>query len=129
MQDLADVVREAEAGEGLGEAEDGEQGARGRVAVRHLRLCLLLPHLRIHRRHILCTHAALSQQRTLTLVVHTSPLQWAPMGDAGPLVSFARACTTPMPESYRKVPEGHGAHAGPCSHGFSQNSRRACLST
>ena len=56
MPHLADVVGEAEAGEGLGEAQNGEQGACGCVAVGHLRLRLLLPHLRIHCRHILCTH-------------------------------------------------------------------------
>ena len=54
---LSDKLGEAEAREGLGEAQDGEQRARGRVAVRNLRLRLLLPHLRVHRRHILCTNA------------------------------------------------------------------------
>ena len=58
--DLADTVGEAQAGERLGEAQDGEQRARRGVAVGHLRLRLLLPHLRIHRRHILCTRTLLS---------------------------------------------------------------------
>ena len=53
--DLADGVGEAQAGEGLGQAQNGQQRARGCVAVRHLRLRLLLSHLRIHSRHILCT--------------------------------------------------------------------------
>ena len=51
---LGDRVGEAQAREGLRKAQDGQQRARGRVAVRHLRGRLLRAHLRVHRRHVLC---------------------------------------------------------------------------
>ena len=83
--DLADTVGEAQAGERLGEAQDGEQRARGGVAVGHLRLRLLLPHLCVHRRHILCTRTLLSARSSAfaSLALQASVLTSLPTTSIG----------------------------------------------
>ncbi len=51
---LCDAGRKAQPRERLAQAQDGQQRARGGVAVRHLRRGLVRAHLRVHRRHVLC---------------------------------------------------------------------------
>ena len=91
--DLADTIGEAQASKCLGQAQDGEQRARRGVAVGHLRLGLLLPHLRIHRRHILCTSSLQSAHSSDI----TCPASQASMLTALPAASigwwFTIACS------------------------------------
>ena len=51
---LGHRVCKPQAGKGLRETQDGQQGAGSGVGVRLLRLRLLRPHFRVHCRHILC---------------------------------------------------------------------------
>ena len=83
--DLADTIGEAQASKRLGKTQDGEQRARCGVAVGHLRLRLVLPHLRIHRRHILCSLLLLSAHllASASLVLQASVLMALPAASIG----------------------------------------------